>query len=79
MSLAEVVCFYATGSWAIDDLIRLLERIADEAGAEENGAATELPPVTIDGDSPVGSESVRSVPWKHGDEIESVAATLSPA
>ena len=78
MSFAEVGRFYATGSWAIDDLIRLLERIADEAGAEENGAAPELPPVTIDGDSPVGGESVHSVSLTHGDEIESVASPHSP-
>ena len=59
MSHAEVACFYETGSWAIDDLIRLLERIADETGAEENGVANELLPVTIGGDSFVGSQSVR--------------------
>ena len=79
MSFAEVGRFYSTDSWAIDDLIRLLERIADEAGAEENGAAPELPPVTIDGDSMAGNESVRSVPLQHSAEFESVAATHSPA
>ncbi len=79
MSFAEVGRFYATGSWAIDDLIRLLQRIADEAGAGENGANPELAPVRIDSDSLVGSESVRSDSLKRSDEIESVAATLSPA
>ena len=79
MSSAEIESLYGTGSWAIDDLIRLLERIADEAGAEENGAANELPPVTIDGDSIAGTESVHSVPLNRSAEFESVAATLSPA
>ena len=79
MSHEEVACFYGTGSWAIDDLIRLLERIADEAGAEENGANPEPHSVTIDGVSLVGTESVRSVSLKHSDEIESVASPHSPA
>ena len=78
MSHEEVACFYGTGSWAIDDLIRLLERIADEAGAEENGANPEPHSVTIDGVSLVGTESVRSVSLKHSDEIESVASPHSP-
>jgi len=60
-------------------VIRLLERIADEAGTEENEANPEPPSVTIDGDSIAGNESVRSVRWKHSAEFESDAATLSPA
>ena len=60
MSFAEIESLYGTCSWAIDDLIRLLERIADETGAEENGANSEPPAVTIDGGSLVGTESVAS-------------------
>ncbi len=78
MSSAEIESLYGTGSWAIDDLIRLLERIADETGAEENGANPEPPAVTIGDDSLVGNESVRSVPWKHTAEFESVASPHSP-
>ncbi len=78
MPHAEVACLYDTGSWAIDDLIRLLERISDEAGAEENGAAPELPSATIDGDSLVGSESVRRVPSNLNAEFQPVASPHSP-
>ncbi len=60
MSSAEIESLYGTGSWAIDDLIRLLERIADETGALENGTNPEPPAVTIGGDSHVGTESVAS-------------------
>lgn len=79
VSSAEIESLYGTGSWAIDDLIRLLERIADETGAEKNGVANELLPVTIGGDSFVGSQSVRSVSSKPSDEVESVASPHSPA
>ena len=77
MPYAEVACLYDNGSWAIDDLICLLERIADEAGAEENRAAPELCPVTSDGDSFVGSESVRWVPSNHNAEFQPIASPHS--
>ena len=32
LSYVDITSHYAAGSWAIDDLNRLLERIADEAG-----------------------------------------------
>jgi hypothetical protein len=32
LSYADITSNYAAGSWAIDDLIGLLERIADDAG-----------------------------------------------
>lgn len=60
MSSAEIESLYGTGSWAIDDLIRLLERIADETSAVENGTNPESLSVTIDGGSLVGTESVAS-------------------
>ena len=70
MPSAEIESLYGIDSWAIDDLIRLLERIADETGAVENGTNPEPPAITIDDDSLVGTESVASShsPVSHGNE-----------
>ena len=76
MPYAEIESLYGTDSWAIDDLICLLGRIADDAGAD--AAATEFSPGMSHGESHVESETARWVSSSRRAEIEPAASADSP-
>ena len=58
MTYAEIESLYGADSWAIDVLIRLLERIADDADADENGIASGFALDTGGRDSLAASKAV---------------------
>ncbi|MEZ5947644.1 MAG: sigma factor-like helix-turn-helix DNA-binding protein [Planctomycetaceae bacterium] len=68
LSYSEVTSYYAADSWAIDDLIRLLERIADEAGVSDSQIASATVPATPKGDSVASGTSAHSAPAFQDDE-----------
>ncbi len=61
LSYEEIGSVYGSGSWAIDDLIRLLERIADKAGATTSDDGPEAAQVSQELDTTVGCEPAAPV------------------
>lgn len=77
LSYSDVTSFYAAGSWAIDDLIRLLERIADEAGVTYSQIASATAPVPPEGDSVASGTSIHIAPAFQDDEPAQVGPLAS--
>lgn len=81
MPYAEIESLYGADSWAVDDLIRLFERIADDAGANENGIASGFVSDTGGSDSLAASKAVapaHSPVPSSDEELNDEAGTAPP-
>ena len=78
MSFEDVASLYDAGSWAINDLIRLLERFADDAGAEGNSSVRKLLAMTMDADWLFEGEFIRAVPLSDSEATDSAEFMDSP-
>lgn len=78
-SYEEIAERYGSGSWAIDDLIRLLERVADEVGVPEIESSSEAAQVSPKPDATGGGQFASAELPNERDEIDSDPPDLNTA
>lgn len=77
LSYIEITSYYAAGSWAIDDLILLLERIADKAGIFDTQIAVATASASPTVDSDASGTSIHFVPAFQDSEPDQIGPLSS--